>query len=113
MREVFGDVADDRGVSCEKHYSWSVDKFALSLQPKSAATFKEYGMGLLQAVTTGEYADHFNSLVEFIEEKPTKREFLHEFLKFWHPRRSHFSRAYKSSLAPKMNLSETFPSMCI
>ena len=107
LRTAFGSGAEERSVSCEKHYQWSVERYASNFQPKSQAVFKEMGMGLLQAVTPQQYVDTFNEIVEFIEEKADKRQFLHTFLKYWHPRRGHFSRAYKSENAPKMNMSET------
>ena len=62
-------------------------------------------MGLLQALVTQQHVDTFNDIVEFIELKSDKWKFLHMFIR--HPRRGHFSRAYKSENSPKMNMRET------
>ena len=43
----------------------------------------------------------------FIEDKPSKRGVLRSFIDFWYPRRYHFSRAFKLTIAPTTNLSET------
>ena len=50
----------------------------------------------------------FVDLTKFIEAKPSKRDFLREFIRFWDPTGHHFSRAFKSSEAPKTNLSKSY-----
>ena len=61
----------------------------------------------MNANTKSEYDEAFVFLTKFIEAKPSKRDFLREFVKFWNPRRHCFSRAFKSSETPKTNLSKS------
>ena len=65
-------------------------------------------MLLMNALTVNEYEEAYNKVVSFIEAKPSKRSFIKKFLDFWHPRRSYFSKAFKPSNVPPVNLSEQF-----
>ena len=62
----------------------------------------------MTANTKSEYDEAFVDLTKFIEAKPSKRDFLREFVNFWNPRRRYFSRAFKSSETPKTNLSKSY-----
>ena len=110
IKQVFGDGAVKRTVSCEFHFKLSVDKFSGYLSKASGPEFKMLSMLLMNALTVNEYEEAYNKVVNFIEEKPSKRSFLKKFLDFWHPRRGHFSKAFKPSDAPPVNLSEQFHS---
>ena len=97
-------------MSCEKHYMWSVDNFknALVKISKSGYIFKTLATRFMTANTKSEYDEAFVDLTKFIEAKPSKRDFLREFVNFWNPRRRCFSRAFKSSETPKTNLSKSY-----
>lgn len=112
FKDVYGEEAvKQKTVSCEKHFSWSVDRFASTLVnvSKSAGHFKERATKLMTANTPSEYNAALQDISGFIDAKP-KREFLKGFVEFWHPRRHHFSRAFKNPNAPKSNLSESYHS---
>ena len=111
LKEAFGeDTTKYRTVSCEKHYMWSVDNFknALVKISKSGYIFKTLATRFMTANTKSEYDEAFVDLTKFIEAKPSKRDFLREFVNFWNPRRRWFSRAFKSSETPKTNLSKSY-----
>ena len=111
FKKVFGeDIIKYQTVSCEKHYMWSVDNFKIVLlkKLKSGYIFKTLATRLMTANAKSEYDEAFVDLTKFIEAKSSKRDFLREFIRFWNPTGHHFSRAFKSSEAPKTNLSESY-----
>ena len=63
----------------------------------------------MAAASPSEYNAALTDIMNYLECKP-KRKFLAGFIEFWHPRRHHSSRAFKSSDAPKSNLSESYHS---
>jgi hypothetical protein len=67
-------------------------------------------MKLMSDETIGGYRRAFDEVIDLIQGNPTHHGFLKKFLKFWHPRRSHFSRSFKDPDAPATNLSEAFHS---
>ena len=101
-----------RTVSCEKHFTWSIENFKSTLQKtsKCAATFESLAHELMTSETPTKYDTALNEIISFIKRKPRKRSFLRGFVEFWHPRRHHFSRAFKNSNAPTTNMSETYHS---
>ena len=101
-----------RTVSCEKHFTWSIKNFKSTLQKtsKCAATFESLAHELITSEAPTKYDTALNEIISFIERKPRKRSFLRGFVEFWHPRRHHFSRAFKNSNAPTTNISETYHS---
>ena len=111
FKKVFGEaIIKYQTVSCEKHYMWSVDNFknVLLKKLKSGYIFKVLATKLMTANAKSEYDEAFVDLTKFIEAKPSKRDFLREFVNFWNPRRRCFSRAFKSSETPKTNLSKSY-----
>ena len=89
---------------------WSVDNFknALLKISTSGYIFKVLETRVMTANAKSECEEAFFDLTKFTEVKPSKRDFLREFMKFWNPRRHHFSRAFKPREAPKTNLRESY-----
>ena len=97
-------------VSCEVHFKWSMDKWAVFLPSKYSKPFKESAMEMMTSETNIGYERSFNGIVDLIQSHPSKLEFLKRVLKFLHQRRYHFCRAFKGSDAPPTNMSESFHS---
>ena len=66
----------------------------------------------MTAVSPSEYSAALTDIINYLDCKP-KRKFLAGFIEFWHPRHHHFSRTFKSSDAPKSNLSESCHSLYV
>lgn len=66
---------------------WSVDNFknALLKISKSGYNFKTLTTNLMTANTKSAYDQVFAKLSNFKEVKPSKRDFLRGFAKFWDP----------------------------
>ena len=81
------DIIKYHTVSYEKHYMWSVDNFknALLKISKSGYNFKTLTTNLMTANTKSAYDQVFAKLSNFKEVKPSKRDFLRGFAKFWDP----------------------------
>ena len=86
-----------------------MDNFTDGLKKVSSSSdhFKERATKLMAEVSPSEYSASLTDIINYLECKP-KRKFLAGFIEFWHPRRHHFSRAFKSSDSPKLNLSESY-----
>ena len=101
-------------VSCEKHFSWTMNNFTNALRKASSSAnhFKERATKLMIAVSSSEYSAAQTDINNYLTCKP-KKKFLTGFIEFWHPRHHHFSRGFKSSGAPKSNLSEFYHSLYV
>ena len=105
---MFGEDAVKKTVSCEFHYKLSVDKFRDYLSNFSGPEFGAFAMSLMNALTVNEYEERYNKIVNFIDTKRSSRSFLKKDLRFLAPETGHFSKAFKNSNAPSINLSEQF-----
>ena len=109
LKEVFGESAVNRSVSCEWHFSLSIKKQMKHLSV-GKEVFKRLANNLMIALTATQYEKTLDQFEVFIEEKKEQRGFLYEWLAWWDRRRSHFSKAFKSPSAPNTNMSESYNS---
>lgn len=111
IRQVFGEDAVGRTVGCEFHYKHSVEKRARMISnERSKEKFKKIADSMMVGVTERMYNDALSAMKVFIKEKPEERQFLTAWLKWWHDRKSHFSRAFKPVNAVPVNLAEGYHS---
>ena len=78
---------------------------------KCATIFESLEYELITSETPTKYNAALDKIISFIERKSRKRSLLRGFVKFWHPRRYHFSRAFKNRNASTTNTSETYHSL--
>ena len=109
LRNVFGETAVNRSVSCEWHYSQSY-KNQMARLKSGGIVFEKIANRLMLALSENEYEVTLNDLEDFIDENNEERCFLNDWIAWWDRRREHFSKAYKNASAPTTNISECYNS---
>ena len=109
LRNVFGETAVNRSVSCEWHYSQSYKNQMARLKP-GGIVFEKIANRLMLALSENEYEVTLNDQEDFIDENNEDRGFLNDWIAWWDRRREHFSKAYKNPSAPTTNISECYNS---
>lgn len=102
IREVYGDDALKRTVSCEFHFKQSLQKHSTKLPPTERTNFISLGTALMEATTIPQYFEVRDKIEAFI----VNNDGLKPWFKWWHDRRQHVMRCYKPLGAPAANKAE-------
>lgn len=97
VKEVYGEDALKRAVSCEFHYKQSVRRQSTKLPAgEMRDQFETLGYALLEANTVSMFEKRRADLNRFLKEK-RKTEVLKHWLSWWDARKTHIFRAFKAT----------------
>ncbi|KAK3727173.1 hypothetical protein QZH41_015190 [Actinostola sp. cb2023] len=94
---IFGEKAVGRSVSCEFHfYQCTNRQVGIDWSDKAKYVFKNLVRDIFEAPTPYRYEQARKALLAFAEEKNSKRGHVLTWFKWWHKRRTHIFKAFKS-----------------
>ena len=108
IRQELKPGAVDRAKSCEKHfYDCARRQENGDSSSSSRVKFRQMIHELYHAPTPGSFEARRQHLMNWVQEKPSKRGHIKTwFAKFWHKRRAHVFHAFKSARTPNTNMAE-------
>lgn len=107
VKEVYGDEALKRAVSCEFHYKQSVCRQSNKVPVDEREKFEALGHAHLEANTVSMFEKRRAGLNRFLKQTKTAEAVKH-WMTWWDAWKIHIFRAFKATAnVPKMNLAET------